>query len=418
MFIQKVKSTRLSAFTLCMLLALLWSNDPQAATYSIKQLTNNNKFDRLPQLSDNGDVVWLAPDDLSYDDEVFLYDSSAGKIIQLFENDIRYESDTVINARGDIVWRRWDGFKYNLFLYDTTKSPPAITQIAEHEDDIFSPHMNDNGDVVYSTRPGGSGDDLEVFYYDRTTKTSHQLTNNDTYDGAPKICGNGDIAWTHNDGDNEIMLYDQSADTLMILSNNTYNDHYVEDVNDRGDVVWKATMPGSNDEIFVYESASKSVKQFQSLDCDEYSPDINDHGDIVWSMSCPGTDREIIMYNNSTKKAEPITTNDWDDYLPHLNNKRNVVWKGYSKGRPSYELYVYESADKKITKLTNNDFEEHIVSINNKSQISWHAQVGPLGSGEIEIFLATPGDSPPPPPPPGDSAECYPWLLLLLKQQL
>ena len=404
-------SIRISCISLFFI--LLFTVHLEAATYSIRQLTDNETFDRVPRLSDNGDVVWLGPDNVSSDDEVFLYNSATNNTIQLFENDREYESDPVINARGDIIWRRWDGFNYNLFLYDRTTSPPIITEIANYNSDVWNPHMNNNGDIVFSTRPGGSNDDLEVFLYVRATGVTYQITDNDTYDGAPKICGNGDIVWTHNDGDNEIILYSPLTDTTKILSNNNYDDHYVSDVNARGDVVWVATMPGSNYEIFLFDNASNSVTQFENTTCDESSPDINDNGDIVWSMSCPGIDREIILYNGSTKTAAPLTNNSWDDYLPKINNKRVVVWKGFSPGRSAYDLYVYDSSEKSTIKLTDNNFEEYIISINNSSQISWHAQVGSLGSDTVEIFLASPVNNPP--PPPVSSGDIGPWLFLLLK---
>ncbi|MEE4240322.1 MAG: hypothetical protein V2I36_02575 [Desulfopila sp.] len=398
------------ALAFCVASVLAFNTISVAADYSITQITDNNGGGQ--QISDNGIVVYVSQNMSSSNRDLFLYNSTTKNTVPLIENDNLDDSDPIMNAVGDIVWKRKIGPISQLFLYDRSTSPPTITQITNSSSEIYSPHINNDRDIVYSTRPS-DGSDSEVFLYVRETGETIRLTDNNEYDGAPKICGNGDVVWTHNDGDDEVYLFKRSSHQLVILSNNDYQDYYVGSggVNAKGDVAWRATMPGSNDEIFLYEGSSNTVTQFENVPCDDDTPDLNDNGDLVWSMSCPGADREIVFHNGVTKTTTPLTSNAWDDYLPNINNTRDVVWKGYSAGRPAYELYVYDSFEKSITKLTDNNYEENNINFNNRSQIVWHAQVGPLGSSEIEVFLASPTVTP---PPDENAGNANAWMLLLL----
>lgn len=390
---------------------LIFNSISIAATYSIRQITDNVAGGQ--QISDNGVVAYAGPGLSHSSGDIFLYNSATNKTDPLIKNDNIDDSNPVMNDSGDMVWKRKTGSSlYQLFLYDRSTSPPTITQITNSSYPIYGPHINNNRDIVYSTR-ATDGTDSEVFLYVRESGETFRLTDNNEFDGAPMICGNGDVVWTHNDGDDEVYLFRRSAQQTLALSNNDYQDYYIGTggVNARCDVAWRATMPGSNDEIFLYDSISNTVTQFENVACDENNPDLNDNGDLVWSMSCPGVDREIIFYDGVTKTATAITNNIWDDYLPDINNSRDVVWKGYSSGRPAYELYVYDSSEKKITKITDNDYEEYRIDFNNSSQIVWHAQIGPLGSSDIRVFFATPKNTP---PPPQNDGKVNAWMLLLL----
>ena len=271
------------------LFVFLMNQTADAETYTIAHLDGGS-----PHLSDNGELAY----DAGSDGDIFLYNSATGSISQVTDyNSQDYSNGIIVNAVGDIVWTREIGSTDQLFLYDRSTSPPEIKQITDVSSDIFSPHLNDSGDIVYATRPS-DGSDMEVFLYVRSTGETRRLTDNMEYDGAPMIGGNGDVVWTHNDGDDEVYLYKRSSAQTIILTNNDYQDNYVDAVNARGDVVWYARMPESNEEIFYYDNGANTVVQIVNVGCDDMFPDINDAGDIVWNMSCPGVNgREINQEN-------------------------------------------------------------------------------------------------------------------------
>jgi hypothetical protein len=66
------------------------------------------------------------------------------------------------------------------------------------------PQINCNGDVVWIAY---DGHDYEVFLYQRSTRTTIQLTDNDYTDWSPQINSNGDVVWQgQNGGDWEIFI--------------------------------------------------------------------------------------------------------------------------------------------------------------------------------------------------------------------
>ena len=78
-----------------------------------------------------------------------------------------------------------------------------------------------------------------------------QITDNSYWDVAPLIGDNGDAVWSRDDGNDwEVFLYKRDTKRIVPLSDNDYQDYYPAKINARGDVVWRATLPGSDDEIF------------------------------------------------------------------------------------------------------------------------------------------------------------------------
>ena len=405
----------ISAILTCSLFSLVFFHQTAAAEpYSVIRLTNNNEPDGGQQIGDNGVVAYVGPSMSLSDGDIFLYESSTGKTQQLFADDEWGDSGPIMNASGDFVWlRNVPGSGEQLFLYDRSTSPPGIIQLTDVPKTIYSPHINNNRDIVYNTRPTDESDS-EVFLYIRETGETLRLTDNEQYDGAARICDNGDVVYTHNDGDDEVYLYKRLSGQTIALSDNDYQDYYVghNGVNARGDVAWRATLPGSDWEIFLYDNASNSVTQFVNDICDDNSPALNDHGDLVWDMSCPGIDREIIYYSGVSQTVVALTDNSWDDYLPVINNSGDVAWKGGSESSPyRYDVYLYDSSEGSTARLTDTEMEEFNIDLNNNSQIVWNRQVG-IGSDSFEVFLASPTRL----LPPEKENKAMAWMLLLLRE--
>ena len=91
-----------------------------------------------------------------------------------------HDSNPQINNHGDVVWMRYDGSDYDIFLYDGT----STTQLTNSAYTDMEPQINDLGMVVWTrwAGPGGSG---EIFFYDGMT--THQMTSNAYEDSSPRI---------------------------------------------------------------------------------------------------------------------------------------------------------------------------------------------------------------------------------------
>jgi len=185
--------------TVLLLTAFIVSFAFSAPIYPTFQVTDNNYYDAVPQINDNGDVVWQGYDGSDY--EIFLYDRATGLTLQLTDN-YYYDATPQINCNGDVVWRGYDGYSYEIFLYDRTSG--ATTKLSNMDYSASSPQINCKGDVVWV---GVDGYDYEIFLYDKASGATLQLTDNYSPEASPQINDNGDVVWQGHDGlDDEIFL--------------------------------------------------------------------------------------------------------------------------------------------------------------------------------------------------------------------
>lgn len=344
-----------------------------------------------PVLNDNGKVIYTA----GLEGDIFIYDSTSGAIQLVVDYTVEGSSTAIINNGGDIAWKRIEGASHQIFFIDRddgSLQPIAVTAPSSFM--LSAPHMNDAGNIVYHNQPPGETD-LEVYLRIRATDSNPartiRLTSNDQYDGAALIGGNNDVVWTHNDGDDEVYLYKFSTGETFILTNNSYQDNYVDAVNARGDAVWYGRLPipgGSetDEEVFYYDNASNTVYQIVNPSCDDMYPDLNDLGDIVWNISCPGiSGREIFMVNIGSPAPVNLTDNTYDEYLPKINNAKDVIWKAQYPGDDfTYELYAYNFSTGQLDRVTRNDESEWDININGLSQVVWR---------NTKNYVATPADA-------------------------
>jgi cysteine-rich repeat protein len=154
--------------------------------YLTIQLTNNSYDDILPQISDDGYMVWFGFDGSDY--EIFL-DNRTG--ITQITNNTYNDMQPQINNNGYVAWHSWDGSDTEIYLYDGA----GITQVTNNSYNDILPQINNNG---YVTWQGWDGTDWEIYLYDGAGIT--QVTNNSYDDGAPQISDNGYVIWYGFDG--------------------------------------------------------------------------------------------------------------------------------------------------------------------------------------------------------------------------
>jgi len=164
--------------------------------------------------------------------------------------------------------------------------------------------------------------------------------------------------------------------TIIQLTDNDYNDYYVE-TNNSGMVVWRG-FDGNDHEIFLYDGVS--IIQLTDNSYDDRFPQINESGTVVWAGS-DGNDDEIYLYDgNSTIQ---LTDNTGNDREPQINDNGMVVWYGVDSF--DYEIYLYDGNT--ITQLTDNSISERNPQLNNRGEVVWDS--GDNYNQEIYLYDGT-----------------------------
>jgi len=367
-------------------------------------LTKNLRDDGLPQINDNGWVVWKGCDSFtlwgldSYhcggDYEIFLYDGTS--TTQLTDNDY-HDGLPQINNNGWVVWEGFDGTDWEIFLYDGT----STTQFTNNDYDDVSPKINSNGYMAWGGCVGQTerrcDTDWEIFLYDGSSTT--QLTNNDYNDISSQIADNGHVVWQGCDGADcffhyfgnlmevfhyygtgwEVFHYDGTGTTQ--LTNNDYNDIYSQ-IADNGHVVWQG-YDGSDYEIFLHDGASTT--QITTNSYSDKLPQINANGDVVW-YGYDGSDYEIFLYDGTS--TTQLTDNSYpypfanDDGRPQLNDNGWVVWDGSNIFVSDARLFLYNGTS--TEQLTHGRGYNGRSQINNNGWIVYEAYIYVPG-----CFIAT-----------------------------
>lgn len=180
-----------------------------------KRLTSNVNPDYKPSINSNSDVAWELWDymyDRTDGCEIYLYNNEYDSVYRITNNSI---CDTVpnLNDNGQIVWYGKSlsaGDDYEIYLYDYQIDSGgnlngSLTQITDNEFDDFYPIINNNGDIVWFAYDSDEGD-RELFLY--RDGLIHQITDNQVDDKNPFINDNGLIVWSQYDaidGDYEIL---------------------------------------------------------------------------------------------------------------------------------------------------------------------------------------------------------------------
>jgi Raf kinase inhibitor-like YbhB/YbcL family protein len=215
----------------------------EGTTQSLYSTTNTMFF---IQINNQGQVVWLEQDQATGKSNIMLYDGGSAKLIPGGDGFLwGYVTFLQINNRGQVMWlgkKMSDSEEYNIYLY----SNGSTTQVTHYANDgsyvgiidlyenfsdertKFSPHLNNNGEIVWVTRvPNGSN----PAYYDLTVQvySAGQITQLDH--------------WTAN-----TMTPAFSTDAAMHAA-------YAQ-INDAGQVTWSryngAFVPDLNSDFEIY----------------------------------------------------------------------------------------------------------------------------------------------------------------------
>lgn len=162
--------------------------------------------------------------------------------------------------------------------------------------------------------------------------TLTRLTDNEYEDKEPQINDNNDVVWHGYDGnDNEIFLYEWETDTVRQMTDNSKDDRYPK-INNNGDIAWQED-DGTSMTILFYEKAEDTIWEIAVNDTDNswntMVPFMNNNGDIVWHVNT-GFCYNIFFYNNFTENISQLTSDvTANNYNPKINDNREITWFRY-----------------------------------------------------------------------------------------
>jgi len=251
----------------------------------------------------------------------------------------------------------------------------TIDQLTTRELDDMYPSINENGDMVWSQKiisdtRGYNIMDSHIYYYDRATGTTTQISSGSFYNQNPQMSNNGTIVWEGYDTSTyvggsvpwQIYLYDGTTTTQ--LTNGQCRCGHPQ-VNDRGEVVWWA-FDGTDRGIFLYNGTTTRKISDNDYASNRY-PKINNAGQVVWDAH-NGTGFEIYFYDGATTKQ--ITSTGGPNAAPDINNRGEIVWHGYDNG--SYKIYLYDGSS--IRQISDNSSWNVNPKINDDGHVVWEGK--------------------------------------------
>jgi hypothetical protein len=166
------------------------------------------------------------------------------------------------------------------------------------------------------------------------------ISNRPYWDESPHLNNNGEVVWSGYDGtDWEIFLYDGTK--TVQLTDNSYDDLFPQ-ISDNGHVVWEGNPNTDNSEIFLYNGTE--VLQLSNNPLRDFGPRINNKGHVVWYGIDGSGSFQIYLYDGT--RVIQLTDTSYANVLPRINGNDYVAWYGWVSGVPwgGYQVYLYDGS--------------------------------------------------------------------------
>ena len=322
--------------------------------YEIVTVTDNPYYEPVPRINNRGQIVfmsWLNPPDRSTE-EIFLYDD--GRLIRLTNDNIQ---DVLpdINDDGTIVWCRGIGpinpFSGEPSLEIVMWENGRLTRLTDNAVQDIGPTINNLGQVVWTLDhpiPVCGGFPKDIFMYDgrdvvqiTTDGIPEQVENQ-----SPEINDSGQIVWTRYDFcnppagynfDSKIMLYDTGAVTELTTGQLAPQ---LPDINNAGQVVWFFFNPATRRRtIELWDAGVTSL-----ITDDGELPAINDHGQIAFSRWDPRR-QTLDIWSYRRGRISQVNANAFFEEQPDINDAGEIVWSsgGFPRANIRYLRRVVQN---------------------------------------------------------------------------
>ena len=394
--IQSVTSFKERILSVAGCIALLAISSPLCATYDIRQIADESRYNADVSISDSGFVTWMAASTNSQESrvaDVALYEDgnlrylTGGNISNMYGNvkpeavgssivwvgafSSRYSDEAAewilrevpnrdegapeLRAHYSATEREGKQVLIPILVQTNTPDetipdqPPSTNlppETVKYEPQTFVPSDTGDGTMVTNEiRRHPSGVD-EVCYWE-VGGEPRRITANARHDFAPSHWGRL-ISWQIEKGFPfgwEIMAWDDGK--FVQLTTNFYYD-MAPKVYER-QIVWYG-WDGHDFEIFLHDRDKNQTVQITSNQFDDVSPVIWD-GMIAWE-GYPAAEADVYIWKPDTAPRK-ISDNIEDDFSPRIWDGK-VVWQGFDGD--DFEIYYFDGD--KTVKLTSNLFDD------------------------------------------------------------
>ncbi len=307
--------------------------------YEIVTIDPDPTFNYTAKMNNHGQIVYSVWLDGGNTDaiDIFLYDN--GEITRLTDDDV-YDRGPDINDAGQIVWCRavdGPGTPIQIVMWQDGE----LTQLTFSNLDDLRPRINNLGHVVWKRWEGEGCQNYsaDIYFYDG--QTIHQITNDDWSNQGAFINDDDWITWTRYDfcqhpWDSQIMLWRDEFIT-QISPEDTF-EAQSKSINNRGQVSWSYASGYGQDGIQIWEDGETTT-----LTEDGGGGYLNDKGHVVfwrwYDDGGPVGAYEVWLYRNGQFLQITDDPHDqgWNNFwnLPKdINNLGEIV---YDHGRPWYD---------------------------------------------------------------------------------
>ncbi len=254
-----------------------------------RQITFNDYFDLgyfVPKINNAGQILWYAGNGTTI--EILLYDGA--DTIQVAEG-VNTFSVPDMNDQGHVVWANpaEDPYYYAIYLYDGSQ----VIQLTDGDYQIcYLPRISNNGYVTWEAVTYIDVDIYahEVILYDGETEM--QISDKTVFEGTgapvmwPRIDRNGNVFWSEPDHEaqsSRILMYDgNQVNELAVRTGDCSIRSNDYDWNSRGEIVFVESC-GDHSSVFFSDGST----EIKIVDDSQIPPpvccaQISDTGLIVW----------------------------------------------------------------------------------------------------------------------------------------
>lgn len=261
--------------------------------------------------SQNGDLVYPTEDFVGgvWVDSLYLYRHTEGSATKIFSGS-GIDIFTQINAQGQVVWVATDEIAQHkrIYLYKNGVATP----ISPATCDSGEPALNDRGQVAYCVYSPPATNPQFIYFYDGNTSTPVNTTPADV--GGPVINDIGQIAWYQ--GNDSVSFFDGS--TIQSLASVPSQGLQL---NQDGWVTWTT---GSG--LYLYKGGNPATDTVQLANVSGCSAKFGGSGQVVWTQPLPGYGTTILyQYLNGVIGTVSLHGAVW---YYDVNRKGQIVYAG------------------------------------------------------------------------------------------
>lgn len=214
---------------------------------------------------------------------------------------------------------------------------------------------------VWSSKELGVDGDYEILLYDETTQTIKQITDNQTNDIFPLV-GGGNVVWSGFDGnDYEIFLFLSETNEVRQLTNNDVND-YAQDI-DITSIIWNSAFPNGPSAAFYYDIQTDSTAELlmpnqTSHSKDNFAVQLNNE-QVLWH-GFDGNDYEVLLFDVESMASTQVTNDSFNNFAAASSEKLVAINTFDGNER---EIFIYDSDTQTFHQITDNEFEDRAYDI-------------------------------------------------------